>query len=50
VLAYKKGECPTMYGANQNCNATVLANQHTYLTAEICDDDVDNDGNGLSDM
>ena len=46
--------CPQPYtdsrsGAKQSCRATVLASQYTTLSAEVCNDGVDNDGDGLRD-
>ena len=48
------GFCPQPYtdgttGRKQDCRAAVLANQYTVLSAEICSDDLDNDGDGLTD-
>ncbi|KXZ41216.1 hypothetical protein GPECTOR_644g757 [Gonium pectorale] len=49
VVAHRTGGCSVMSGPYQNCQATVLCNEKTKLTAENCYDGVDNDGNGLVD-
>ncbi|GAX76820.1 hypothetical protein CEUSTIGMA_g4266.t1, partial [Chlamydomonas eustigma] len=49
VLAYLSGQCTIVNGPNTSCNATVLCNVNTYLSAELCYDGWDNDGNGLVD-
>ncbi|KAL6764333.1 hypothetical protein V8C86DRAFT_3209110 [Haematococcus lacustris] len=41
--------CPVPSGPTQDCWATVLCNQYTYLSAEICGNAIDDDGNGLAD-
>ncbi|KAL6761733.1 hypothetical protein V8C86DRAFT_2530731 [Haematococcus lacustris] len=41
--------CPVANGPSQDCLATVLCNQHTFLSAEICGNGIDDDGNGLVD-
>lgn len=38
VLVYQQNSCPVANGANQNCNATMIANVHTKLTSHSCSD------------
>ncbi|GAX78460.1 hypothetical protein CEUSTIGMA_g5899.t1, partial [Chlamydomonas eustigma] len=49
VLAYLAGRCSVVTGPLTNCQATVLCNVNTYLTAELCYDGWDNNHNGLVD-
>ena len=41
--------CTVVNGQYQNCNATVLCNINTLLSAENCYNGLDDDGNGLVD-
>ncbi len=49
VLAYITGYCPTPYGPNTYCAASVLQADRAVLTAENCFDGIDNDADGLVD-
>ncbi|PNH11090.1 hypothetical protein TSOC_002101 [Tetrabaena socialis] len=49
VLAHQARECPIPYGRNQTCKATLLCSQNAILTAENCNDGIDNDGDKLVD-
>ncbi|KAG2489048.1 hypothetical protein HYH03_012485 [Edaphochlamys debaryana] len=56
VVAYKTGECEIdiktgmpLFGLKTNCNATIMCNPITMLTAENCYDGIDNDGDGKID-
>ena len=50
VLAYSTGDgCTRTNGPTQSCQASLLLNFNTVLSAEICYDGIDNDGDGLID-
>lgn len=50
VLAYSTADgCTVTNGPTQSCKASMLLNFNTVLSAEICYDGIDNDGNGLID-
>ncbi|KAL6761736.1 hypothetical protein V8C86DRAFT_3181595 [Haematococcus lacustris] len=49
VLVARTGACTIPNGPNQDCQATILCNVRTVLTAELCYNGEDDDGNGLVD-